>query len=212
MGAQWDNQAYIDITLPFGLRSAPMIFTALADGLQWILEQKGVSYVAHYLDDFITVGTPNSDQCNINQQPIFETCQETSSRSQNSWPHNMPGLPGNGNRHHSHGAPPSPGQTEMLQKWQFEKVCTRVSLESLLGHLNHACQVVRPGRSFIGRLITMLTQAKRSHHRMVRINNEARSDIRWWHLFVQSWNGISMLREHHRAHPDHQFWSDVSGS
>ena len=30
-------------------------------------------------------------------------------------------------------------------------------LESLLGHLNHPCSVVRPGRSFIGRLISLLT-------------------------------------------------------
>ena len=71
---------------------------------------------------------------------------------------------------------------ELLQGWQFKKACTRDSLESLLGHLNHACQVVKPERSFIGRLITILTQAKRTHHRMIRINHEARSDIRWWLL------------------------------
>jgi hypothetical protein len=55
----WDaNQTirYIDIALPFGLRSAPIIFTALADVLQWVIEQRGTSHVAHYLDDFITVG------------------------------------------------------------------------------------------------------------------------------------------------------------
>ena len=103
---------------------------------------------------------------------------------------------------------------EPLQEWQFKKTCTRHSLESLLGYLNHAytCKVVRPGRSFIGRLIAMLTQAKRTHRSLIRINSEARSDIRWWHLFVSSWNGVSMLQEQLRKHPNHELWSDAFGS
>ena len=53
----WEGQVYIDAALPFGLRSAPLIFTALADGLEWIIKQRGVSHLAHYLDNFITVGS-----------------------------------------------------------------------------------------------------------------------------------------------------------
>ena len=41
-----------------------------------MIEQRGTSHVAHYLDDFVTVGTPNTDQCYINQQIICRTCQE----------------------------------------------------------------------------------------------------------------------------------------
>ena len=37
LGIQWENHMYIDITLPFGLRCALIIFIALADALQWIL-------------------------------------------------------------------------------------------------------------------------------------------------------------------------------
>ena len=76
LGTQWKGQVYIDTALPFGLRSAPLIFTALADGLEWILKQRGASYIAHYLDDFITVGPPNLDQCLTNQTILFETCKE----------------------------------------------------------------------------------------------------------------------------------------
>ena len=32
LGIYWDRQVYMDAALPFGLRSAPLIFTALADG------------------------------------------------------------------------------------------------------------------------------------------------------------------------------------
>ena len=33
LGLQWNDQIYIDQVLPFGLRSAPMIFSAIADAL-----------------------------------------------------------------------------------------------------------------------------------------------------------------------------------
>ena len=36
LGMQWEGQVYVDAALPFGLRSAPKIFNALADGLEWI--------------------------------------------------------------------------------------------------------------------------------------------------------------------------------
>ena len=37
LGMQWEGALYIDKTLPFGLRSAPKIFTALAYAAMWIL-------------------------------------------------------------------------------------------------------------------------------------------------------------------------------
>ena len=101
---------------------------------------------------------------------------------------------------------------ELLSEWQFKKVCSREKLESLLGHLNHACSVVRPGRSLIGKLISLLTEAKRKHRNISRINSEARSDVRWWHMFIESWNGIPILRQQALAHPDYELWSDASGS
>ena len=58
LGLQWNNQIYIDQVLPFGLRSAPMIFSAVADALLWIMLKKGVSWGIHYIDDFLTIGSP----------------------------------------------------------------------------------------------------------------------------------------------------------
>ena len=44
------------------------------------------------------------------------------------------------------------------------------------------------------------------------MNMDARSDIRWWLAFVESWNGVSIIRGIILAQPDHEFWSDVSGT
>ena len=38
LGVQWEGQVHVDKVLPFRLRSAPLILTASADALQWIME------------------------------------------------------------------------------------------------------------------------------------------------------------------------------
>jgi len=55
LGVRWNDSYYVDRMFPFGLCSAPKIFSAVADRLQWILVQKGVTHLLHYLDDFILV-------------------------------------------------------------------------------------------------------------------------------------------------------------
>ena len=60
LGVAWRDQVYVDSVLPFGLRLAPKIFNAVADGLQWVMLSKGVRFIFHYLDDFVTVGAPHS--------------------------------------------------------------------------------------------------------------------------------------------------------
>ena len=42
MGMTWKGELYIDTILPFGLRSALKIFTALANTLEWIVRRNGV--------------------------------------------------------------------------------------------------------------------------------------------------------------------------
>lgn len=57
---RWNNQIYVDPMLPFGLRSAPKIFNAVADALNWYLHQSGIRHILHYLDDFIIITPPHS--------------------------------------------------------------------------------------------------------------------------------------------------------
>jgi len=55
LATAWRGKLFVDIALPFGLRSAPKIFTALADALEYVIKQHGVEHLWHYLDDYITV-------------------------------------------------------------------------------------------------------------------------------------------------------------
>ena len=44
----------------------PLIFTAIADALQWVIQKDGARWIFHYIDDFITIGEPESDKCVAN--------------------------------------------------------------------------------------------------------------------------------------------------
>ena len=57
LGMRWEGG------LPFGLCSAPKIFTAVAHSVEWMLKQEGVKFAIHCLDDFLVIGRPNLPEC-----------------------------------------------------------------------------------------------------------------------------------------------------
>ena len=65
----------IDLALPFGLRSAPKVFNAVADAMQWIFEQHGVKPMLHYLDDFLVIGAPITRECKQALETALGLCR-----------------------------------------------------------------------------------------------------------------------------------------
>jgi len=76
LGFEWQGAHLIDGMLPLGLRSAPIIFTAVANALEWIVRQQGVNDIDHYIDDFIIIGPPKSDVCGQALGMTIRTCRE----------------------------------------------------------------------------------------------------------------------------------------
>ena len=60
LGIQWCGDTFVDRSLPFGLRSAPKIFTAFSDMVAWAIHYRGVHHLLHYLDDFLLFGQPGT--------------------------------------------------------------------------------------------------------------------------------------------------------
>ena len=166
--------------LPFGLRSAPKIFNAVADALAWLAQREGVRLCYHYLDDYILLGPPGSHKCQRALEIFTTLCDHL-------------GAPLAG---HKQEGPTSclvflgveidavAGQLRLpadkltrlkrlLQAWGERKACPRKDLESLVGSSNHACKVVRSGRSFLRRILDLLHAVQRPHHgtAMIRLNN-----------------------------------------
>jgi len=76
LGMIWNDKVFIDAVLPFGLWSAPLIFSAVAGALLWIMQRRGATMSFHYLDDFITIGSSNSTECERNIEIMKSTCKD----------------------------------------------------------------------------------------------------------------------------------------
>ena len=74
LGMHWQGKFYVDLRLPFGLRSSPFLFNRLADAFEWILKNNyAVPALMHYLDDYFTVGPPLSSLCASQVQIMVKT-------------------------------------------------------------------------------------------------------------------------------------------
>ena len=76
LAVKWNGEIYVDLMLPFGLRSAPKIFNAVADALNWYLHQQGIPIIRHYLDDFIIIAPQHSGQCRESLQILDLECRK----------------------------------------------------------------------------------------------------------------------------------------
>ena len=76
--------------------------------------------------------------------------------------------------------------------YRRKKVSLR-EVQSLIGTLNFACQVVVPGRTFLRRLIDLIKGVSNPNH-SIRLNAAARLDLSAWKLFLDQYNGISLLQ------------------
>ena len=218
LGVKWTGEYLIDKALPFGLRSAPLIFTAVADVLQWMMQEKGAVLVYHYLDDFITIGSPGSSDCRKNLDIILHVCRITGmpvEESKTEGP--SPVIKFLGMELDSVAMEIRLPQDKLenlrvlLKEWKGKKAGRKRSLLSLIGSLQHAAKAVRQGRSFVCRLINVST-AVDGLDSFVRLNVGARSDIRWWCEYAAAWNGTSMLHKWEKQHPSVHVTSDASGT
>ena len=56
LGMEWRDSWFVDTALLFSLCFTPKTFTAMADGLLWIMAANGVKCALHYLDDYLFFG------------------------------------------------------------------------------------------------------------------------------------------------------------
>ena len=152
---RWKKQLYIDICLPFDLRSAPKLFNILADFLAWILNQQGVSPVLHYLDDFLTMGQTDSATCHNNFTTIQQTCQKLDITlglvKLEGLCHSLTFLAIGIDTIHMEAQLPRDKLSRIskqLTTWLGKRKATKREILSLVGSLQLASKVVRPGHTF----------------------------------------------------------------
>ena len=218
LGMLWQDRLYIDASLPFGLRSAPKLFNAITDAWEWIARHLGVEFLWHYLDDFITIGRPESEECHLHLQALCEVCRRLGvslASEKVEGPSTCLSflgividsialelrLPDDKLRR----------IRSLLTEWGSRRRCTKQELQSLAGQLQHAASIVRPGRSFIRRLFDLLSTVSKQHHHL-RLSQGIRSDLTWWSTFMDQWNGVSFMSLFSPAPPTIVIETDASGS
>ena len=219
LGMHWKGKYYVDLTLPFGLRSAPGIFNNVADLFEWMLIHNwSVEDLLHYLDDYFTLGAAGTDLCAKRLAAIHQAARLV-------------------------GIPLSPEKCEgpttrmvflgieldsiemsarlpadkladlivLLREWGSKKSCKPKALQSLLGKLNHTCAVIPCGRTFTRRLIDLLRGSPRARP-FLRLNKQCQLDIACWQEFLPSWDGAYFFELPDWAPPsDFSLSSDASG-
>ena len=60
------------------------------------------------------------------------------------------------------------------------------------GLLQHATKVVKCSRTFVSRMYATACKVKEMDF-YTRLNKDFRSGLCWWHIFVETWNGLSLL-------------------
>ena len=219
LGMAWRGRLYIDTALPFGLRSAPKIFTAVADALEWVLLRDGLSWSIHYIDDFLTAGRAGTDECANNLRTIKSTCEwlgvplKWSKVEGPTTELTFLGIVLDTIKGEIRLPQEKLGQlVYLVSAWSHRKACRKRELLSLIGKLAHACKVVKHGRTFLRRMIDTAQRARQLDH-WIHLTAEFRSDLLWWDTFLPLWNGRSMLEVHNpRGQPEITFSSDASGS
>lgn len=98
---------------------------------------------------------------------------------------------------------------DAVSHWRTQRSISKNKLESLVGVLQHACRVITPGKTFLGRAIGLLKLAKSKFHN-IRLSADFKADMMWWKTFAPHWNGASLVVHNHS--PLHTITSDASSS
>ena len=69
-----------------------------------------------------------------------------------------------------------------------------------MGVLSFAASCVREGRLFFSRLLSLLKSAGKS--KRIPVSHDAKKDIAWWNVFVQDYNGVSLIPSNCWSAPD----------
>lgn len=130
-----------------------------------------MSWSQHYIDNFLTMGTPGTEECERNLSIIVDWC---------NWgglPLKLPKVVGPATTIEFLGIILDTQRMEiclseervqqltlLLEEWAEKRTCRKRDLLSLIGKLAHACKVVRVGRIFLRRMIILSTKAAKIDH------------------------------------------------
>jgi len=195
---EWEGQYYVDISIPFGLRTGALICQKVTNAFAYIMTKYGVDIV-NYIDDLAGCNNPEAAQSD------YALVRSTAKAlGLNEAPHKL--CPPNTSMVFlgidfdsitlTLRIPPDKVQEvlELLEQWRHRHTASRNQLQSLLGRLHHVAKCVKPARLFVSRMLETLRDAPASGQAV--LSEDFMRDVHWFLQFMPHTNGVSMM-----AHP-----------
>ena len=219
LGFTWQGQYYFDCCLPFGLSSSCKIFERFSTALQWIAQTKlGIDYTTHVLDDFIFVNK-SYEACNKDLKQFLQMCNHIGVPIAHDKTYDacqiitFLGYELDTVKMEARLPQDKIQKCRDMLNWflTMEKV-TLKQLQSLIGLLNFACNIIIPGRAFLRRLINLTIGIQKPFYR-IRLTKEVKADLEVWLQFIANFNGKCMfLPEQFLSSSTLKLYTDASGA
>lgn len=193
---------FFDAFLPFGLRSSPALFLKFIKALKFVMQERHAETIWNYLDDFFTCGPCSpSTICSKNLDIMLKACGDLGFKvnpAKTVKPTTVLTLLGIELDSARQEARIDESRLEdtmsMLAQWETRRSCKKRQLQSLIGKLHFICKVCRPGRTFLRRMINLLSRAAHPTHH-IRLTASFKKDVQWWMKFLPDWNGCSFFHD-----------------
>jgi hypothetical protein len=203
LGFKWEGKYYYERTLPFGLKSSCRQWEWYATAINHFLVTKvGAVDTIHYVDDYLLANKIESVALThlADGLGVFDRLGVPIAHEKTVGPTTELTFLGVLLNTLTMTASLPPAKLRELTSlleivWGGKVTATRAELQSLCGKLNWAAQVVRPGRTYLRRIIDHMKHAHRRGGSARPITHDVRADIRWWREHISLSNGVSLLYE-----------------
>ncbi|RUA06910.1 MAG: hypothetical protein DSY43_00970 [Gammaproteobacteria bacterium] len=218
LGMQWKDRFYYDKCMPMGCASSCRTFEMFSSALEWVAQNRmNIPHILHLLDDFLIIA-PTSDLCQSELKLFVQLCDYL-------------GVPIAPEKTCGPSTTLSFAGIELdsvlfearlpldkvskcllfISDFLSRKKVTLREIQSLIGLLNFACSVIRPGRAFLRRLIDR-TVGIRSPYHLIRITSDVKLDLQVWQSFLSGFNGKSFFLDDIWYNSEHlNLYTDASG-
>lgn len=207
-GFKFENLYYFDKCLPMGASISCALFESFSTALHWYVKKESNSEnILHYLDDFLFggVSVPECKEVLICFQDCCKLWGVPLADEKTVEPTEILIFLGvEFDTINMIMRLPLEKITELREKILYCLGCSKITLkelQSLLGSLNFACQVVVPGRAFCRRLIDATCNVQKSYYR-IRVTKAMKDDLEVWLQFLSEYNGTTVILD--------KFWSSNS--
>jgi hypothetical protein len=204
LGFSWRSIFYQECALPFGLRTAPILFNLFAEALHWILLSRAYpGTLHHYLDDFISIFSKQQRSRAAIEYAAALWVQTTDDL----------GIPRKDSKDELGTAVTVLGleidtialevrlPQDKVQRLQatverllHSRKASLHDIESLAGLQSFCARGIRLARTFTQSAYNFITFIHRSHRAgLFKLPSALIADLRWWLRLLHDFNGVRLL-------------------